>query len=608
MADVFFNPWDEAYKYPFGACKKDSDIHLKIRAESLNKLDVTLILQGEDGREQAFSMDKLKDSDFYQIDLTSFDQIGSYSYFFQIEEYDYDNDKTYLFFYGASNPHLGQGQSYEKKEDVTPFTLTIFLSDDKAPDWYQEAIFYQIFPDSFAKSTVEKIENPYDNILFYGKSSDRPYYAKESNGDIARWTYYGGNLAGIKEKIPYLKDLGVTALYLNPIFMASSVHRYDTADYMKIDPLLGSEDNFLSLLKELHQAGMHLVLDGVFSHVGKNSIYFNYDGRFGQDLGAYQNPQSPYMDWFKFENYPDDYKSWWGIKDLPEIDKNQESFQDYIYKNKNSVIKKWTDLGVDGWRLDVADELPDFFIEGIRKSLDDYSDKVLIGEVWEDASRKVSYGVKRKYILGKSLEAVMNYPLRKMIIDFLNQKISAKDAYSLIMGLRENYPKEIFYNSFNNLGTHDTPRILTELAENTKSLELAVQMLISLPGVPCFYYGDEAGLNGQADPDNRAFFPWDNINQELTSFFKKWISYRKENKLLTSGDLLAFYTDKSLGIIRFEASSASIFIFNPSGQDDFITREHVNSSQNIPSAFLDLIHESTVLAHDVLHLHEDKLS
>ncbi|WEV45039.1 glycoside hydrolase family 13 protein [Streptococcaceae bacterium ESL0687] len=600
MAEVFFNPWDQTYKYPFGACKKDTDIHFKIKVKSPNRIDLKLILKGEDDIEQSFSMNKSEIDNFYEIKLASFDQVGTYSYFFQMEEH--EDDRCYRFFYGATNPNLGKGQCYDKKEKVTPYTLTIFLSDDKAPDWYQNAIFYQIFPDSFAKSSIETIENPYNNILFYGKTTDRPYYVKKSDGDIARWTYYGGNLAGIKEKIPYLKELGITALYLNPIFMASSVHRYDTADYMKIDPLLGSPEDFLSLLKEVHAQGMYLVLDGVFSHVGKNSIYFNYDGRFGSHVGAYQNPQSPYMDWFKFEHYPDDYKSWWGIKDLPEIDKNNPTFQDYIYKGKDSVINKWTEMGIDGWRLDVADELPDFFIEGIRKSLDAYEDKVLIGEVWEDASRKISYGVKRKYILGKSLEAVMNYPFRKMIIDFLNQQFSSKEAYSQLMSLRENYPKEVFYNNFNNLGTHDTPRILTELSGDTKKLELALQMLVALPGVPCFYYGDEAGVSGQADPDNRSFFPWDSANQELTASFKKWIALRKENKVLTHGDLLAFYTDKSLGIIRYDNKAFTVFIFNPSNQSDYITKNNLKYSQNIPDQILNIFLNASIPSNNALYL------
>ncbi|MGO2939458.1 MAG: alpha-amylase family glycosyl hydrolase [Pseudolactococcus laudensis] len=201
------------------------------------------------------------------------------------------------------------------------------------------------------------------------------------------------------DKIPYLKLLGVRALYFNPIFEARSSHRYDTSDYMKIDPVLGTEADFKQLVDTLHQHDMRLILDGVFSHVGRNSKYFDFDGKSGGQ-GAYQTTQSPYFDWFTFNQYPDDYKSWWGIKDLPTIDKTKESFQQYIYGESDSVLSKWNGLGIDGWRLDVADELPDDFIKGIRDTLENYPEQVLIGEVWEDASRKIAYEQHRKYIYG----------------------------------------------------------------------------------------------------------------------------------------------------------------------------------------------------------------
>ncbi|MGO2384260.1 MAG: glycoside hydrolase family 13 protein [Pseudolactococcus laudensis] len=424
-------------------------------------------------------------------------------------------------------------------------------------------MFYQIFPDSFARKG--HLENPKDNIFFYGKETDPPYYIREGNGDITHWTYYGGNIAGIIDKIPYLKLLGVTALYFNPIFEARSSHRYDTSDYMKIDPVLGTEADFKQLVDTLHQHDMRLILDGVFSHVGRNSKYFDFDGKSGGQ-GAYQTTQSPYFDWFTFNQYPDDYKSWWGIKDLPTIDKTKESFQQYIYGEGDSVLSKWNGLGIDGWRLDVADELPDDFIKGIRDTLENYPEQVLIGEVWEDASRKIAYEQHRKYIYGDALHAAMNYPFRDIIIGLVTSEMSPETAARKLMQLSENYPADVFLNNFNNIGTHDTERILTRLGENLTKLDLAVGLLMTLPGVPTIYYGDEAGLIGHKDPENRAFFPWKNVNESTSKIYQKWIKIRQSAPVLITGNLSLFYSDRIFGLIRQDANDTVILIFNISNQ------------------------------------------
>ncbi len=303
-------------------------------------------------------------------------------------------------------------------------------------------------------------------------------------------------------------------------------------------------------------------MDGVFSHVGKNSLYFNISGDYGDDEGAAKNPDSPYFDWFKFENYPFDYKSWWGIKDLPEIDKDNESFRDFIYGRKNSVLSKWNDLGIDGWRLDVADELPDSFIKGIRENLDRYSEKILIGEIWEDASNKISYGTRRKYILGGSLQACMNYPFRDLIINLLNGNRSCQDVAHQLMTLQENYPKDIFYNNLNNLGTHDTERILTMVGK--ENLPIAVSLLFVLPGIPCIYYGDEAGLSGGKDPENRKYFPWDDISPEIYDYYKSWTKKRLLENSLKEGEFSSFYSDRLLGILRYTDSEVFVEVINPS--------------------------------------------
>jgi len=444
--------------------------------------------------------------------------------------------------------------------------------------------------------------NPKENIFIYGQTTDEPYYIKDTDGEIRKWDFYGGTLAGIIEKIPYLKnELGVNAIYLNPIFEARSNHRYDTSDYFNIDPMLGDERMFRKLVRTLHENDMRVVLDGVFSHVGQNSRYFNSDGFYGSDVGATKTQDSPYYEWFKFTHWPKEYKSWWGIDDLPEIDKYNRKFQEYIYGDEESVLEKWNNFDIDGWRLDVVDELPDEFVKGIRKNLNTYRDKVLIGEVWEDASRKIAYGSRRDYILGDSLHSCMNYPFRDIILGFLKQEMSAQKAAIDLTVLQENYPKDVFFNNFNNVGTHDTERILTMMDENVQRTNLAFGMMSMLPGVPCFYYGDEAGLTGGKDPSNRKFFPWGNENPNTMNSVKKWIKVRKANRAIRHGEFATFYVGDLLGILRYNHTGYSIYVINPTENTATIRTDELNFTTYCPIAYeklVEMLDDIQVAAYD----------
>ena len=583
MAEITYNSWLQEHKRPFGAVLVGTTVEFDLMIQTNHQVAVTIVLQFENGFKSYEKMTAISDGVF-RMTLPNLTEIGFYNYYFQITEF--DDAHEYRYFYGATDIGGGPGTTYADEIAVIPYTQTIFLKKEKAPDWYRQAIFYQIFPDSFAKKG--HLENPKDNIFFYGQETDPPYYIREANGDITHWTYYGGNLAGIIDKIPYLKSLGITALYLNPIFEARSSHRYDTSDYLKIDPVLGSEADFKQLVDALHQEGMHLILDGVFSHVGRNSKYFDFDGKSGGQ-GAYQTMQSPYFDWFTFNQYPDDYKSWWGIKDLPTIDKRNANFQQFIYGESDSVLSKWNGLGIDGWRLDVADELPDRFIKGIRDTLEDYPEQVLIGEVWEDASRKVAYDQHRKYIYGDALHATMNYPFRDIILGLVMGEMTPETAARKLMQLSENYPPDVFLNNFNNIGTHDTERILTQLGQSLTRLDLAVGLLMTLPGVPTIYYGDEAGLIGHKDPENRAFFPWENINETTSKIYQKWIKIRQSASVVTTGDLSLFYSDRIFGLIRDDLHETAVFVFNISDQGmmvDFSELTFLSKKVDYPAFFL----------------------
>ncbi|WP_374286150.1 glycoside hydrolase family 13 protein [Lactococcus sp.] len=569
----YFNSWNSEYKQPFGAIKAGQVMKINFSSTKEN-IAVKFIIRRDFGQRHEFEMQEIETglySSSVQFDVGH----GLYFYYFEITEpTDWGDVKQY---YGRSENN-GEGVLYISEQDVKPYQVTVYDFDDKAPDWYRDAVFYQIFPDRFNNGNPDgKINAPKANSFLYGSLKDDPFYVKEENGAIARWDFFGGNLKGITAKIPYLKTLGVSAIYLNPIFSATSNHRYDTNDYLEIDEMLGDEVDFKELLDELHANQMHLVLDGVFSHVGKNSRYFNISKQYGENEGATQSIQSPYFDWFKFTDYPQDYKSWWGIKDLPEVDKDNESFRQFIYGKTNSVLQKWNDFGLDGWRLDVADELPDSFIRGIRENLNQYQDTVLIGEVWEDASNKISYGKRRDYILGDSLHGCMNYPFRDMIIRYLTGGMSAYDIAHQLMILSENYPTDIFYNNLNNLGTHDTERILTMIGQENNAN--AVGLMFSLPGVPCIYYGDEAGLTGGKDPSNRKYFPWDNIPEDTYQLYQKWTKLRNQENLLRAGSFTSFYADNCLGILRYDAGGAFVSMFNPSNEQVNFHFEDLHFSQ-----------------------------
>lgn len=567
MTFVRFNPWQSKHKKPFGALLINSLVRLSIEVVSDFPIEVYLVIHKDFQETQKIKMENGKGHCYkYEYFLNQ----GKGLYFYHFEIRTLIEEQIVYEYYGTSEDG-GSGTFYPLETTTWDFQITCYEKKETAPRWYQESVFYQIFPDRFFNGNPdERVNQPKKNSFLYGTKEDLPLYIKDKDGEILRWDFFGGNLKGIQAKIPYLKELGVDALYLNPIFEATSNHRYDTGDFMKIDSVLGTESDFQELIEDLHRHDMRLILDGVFSHVGQKSRYFNIDGSYGETKGAYQNIHSPYYSWFKFTHYPDKYESWWGIKDLPTIDKTNENYQNFIYGQKESVISKWTDLGVDGWRLDVADELPDAFIQGIRQTLDLSQDKILIGEVWEDASNKISYKIRRNYILGDHLHGVMNYPLRNVVIGLLNNELSPAKGAKSLMKLYENYPKEVFMNSLNNIGTHDTVRILSSLNQQIKKLNLAFGLLMTFLGIPCIYYGDEVGLLGGTDPDNRRFYPWEKPDQEIYKSCKKWINLRKENPALVYGDLGLFYNDALFGLLRCYQGKSVALIVNPSSNSYLI--------------------------------------
>ncbi|MBQ7976043.1 MAG: glycoside hydrolase family 13 protein, partial [Clostridia bacterium] len=402
----------------------------------------------------------------------------------------------------------------------------------------------------------EKKKNvPTDRVL-RSDWGNEPEWRPTAEGKVLNNDFFGGDLKGIQEKLPYLKSMGVNCIYLNPIFEAHSNHRYDTADYGKIDPVLGTEKDFKNLCESAKKQGIHIILDGVFSHTGDDSVYFNKKGRY-ETLGAYNSPESPYYKWYKFTNYPDKYQSWWGFETLPEVIEEGEEYREFI-NGKGGIIEKWLKAGADGFRLDVADELPDIFIDELRERLKKTKpDALLMGEVWEDATTKHSYGSRRRYLLGSQFDSVMNYPFANAILDFCRNG-KAERFMETIMQIVENYPKQCLDVMMNHIGTHDTERAITKIsgesceyrdrvwqsqhfldaekyAKGVRLLKCAAALQYTLPGVPSVYYGDEAGLQGYKDPFNRGCYPWGKENQELVTFYRTLGEIRTENEVFREG-------------------------------------------------------------------------
>jgi len=443
--------------------------------------------------------------------------------------------------------------------------ITCYAGDFTTPDWPVGGVMYQIFPDRFANSGTPKSDVPTDRKL-HTKWGEPPQWWPDSDGEIYNNDYFGGDLRGIEQRLDRLAELGVTCLYLNPIFEAHSNHRYDTADYEKIDPLLGTQEDFESLLRTAAQLGMRVLLDGVFSHTGADSVYFNKNKRYSGD-GAAQSLTSPYASWYRFNHWPYQYNSWWGFKTLPDVDETDPGFLNFTC-GETGIVRRRISEGAGGWRLDVADELPDEFLDALRTAVKaEDPDAMVLGEVWEDASHKESYGSVRRYLFGGQLDSVMNYPFRAAIIRYLCGG-NAMDAAYTIMDIVENYPPQVTRILMNMLSTHDTERILTMLAGEScdgknrewqashplsgyqrahgmKLVRLATAMQYTLPGIPCIYYGDEAGMEGYRDPFNRGCYPWGNEDTSLMTWHRRLGQLRRSAPALREGNMEILTADRT---------------------------------------------------------------
>lgn len=554
---IFFDPLSEEYKSVTGAVSNKEELFLAVKISDGEKCRLHLF-SDERGEETVFDMERR--GDFFAVKLSAL-KVGLYFYCFVC-----DGVKIGKSYFGFG----------EIQDDVQKFQILVYDSAFSYPKNFWGKVMYQIFPDRYARA--EGYGNA-DGKRLRNDWGGMPEYLPDENGKIKNDDFFGGNFEGIRRKADYLKELGIDYVYLNPVLKAYSNHRYDTGDYMRFDELLGDEKDFSSLVKTFKNAEISLIFDGVFNHTGDDSVYFNKYGNYSS-VGAYQSKDSPYYDWYMFKNYPDDYLSWWGITVLPTINKNAIGFEDFI-AGEGGVLDKYLSLGIGGVRLDVVDEISDEFVKKIRKKIKSYGDdKVLIGEVWEDATNKIAYDKRRMYFQGGELDSVMNYPLKDAIIEY----VINGDALTLFKTVREqidNYPHFALNSLMNILGTHDTPRILTvlgkrgvlkqtrvemadekltetELKEGKQMLKCASLLQFALYGVPCIYYGDEQEMQGNKDPFNRRCFV-ENDDKELFVWYSDLSKLRRSFSCFSAGETGDLVADK--GFFSFSRSDGKTKIY-----------------------------------------------
>ena len=562
---------DPLYRTPSGARPTGSDVILRCRADDARA--VTLRLWWDDGEIRRPMTASPRGAGLFEIRLTLPEQSGLLWYYFIV---DFDGETR---LYGNADDRLGgEGRLYD--HEPPSFQLTVYDEEFDTPRWMREGLLYQIMPDRFAA----RGKNAPEAGWLHEKWDEPPaIHVDPSTHDNRADDFFGGNFRGVMDRLDYLKELGVTAIYFNPIFRARSNHKYDTGDYETIDPSFGTREDFEALCGRARALGIRILLDGVFSHTGSDSRYFNRLGRY-DSLGAYQSMESPYAPWYRFKRWPDEYDCWWGFETLPTVNKSDESYRRYILTGENAIVKRWLRRGASGWRLDVADELPVPFLRTLRKSVKSVDpDAAVLGEVWEDASNKVAYGQLRCYCLGDTLDSVMNYPLREGLIGFLLGEI---DAYALkrrLDALYENYPAPFAAALMNLLGSHDKARIINRLSgaepENRPREQRAFtplsdaeyergkrrfikawRFLCAMPGMPCLYYGDEAGAQGGDDPFCRGTYPWGHEDRALMEEIKRVNHARLKSRAAQNGslELIAPDADTLTVVRRYESDELRV--------------------------------------------------
>lgn len=562
----YFNPLETRCKSVTGGVERKTPVSFRVFTDAAC---CELVIR-KDGVNDSCYCEMAAENGGFSYEITLNDT-GLYWYYFRL------NRKYYI----------GAGEDLTAVSSVNPraYQLTVY-APFVTPDWIKGGAVYQLFPDRFRRcgEIVKKAGR-----IYHENWNETPVFLPDADGKVKNNDFFGGNFAGMAEKLDHIAALGITAIYLNPVFEAYSNHRYDTGDYEKFDETLGTKEDFKAFLQKAQDLGIRVIFDGVFNHTGADSRYFNKYGNY-DSVGAYQSKDSPYYGWYRFIEFPDKYASWWGFDTLPAVNENNSGFEKFI-AGRDGVVERYLKEGVGGWRLDVADELPDEFIRLIRAAAKGANpDALLIGEVWEDASNKVSYNVRRKYLQGAELDGAINYPFLRAVQKFVKEG----DARAFSKHIRtqiDHYPKQSLDVCFNVLDTHDTPRALTALADGTpksdekrewaefrlsgegyetakRRLKIASLLQYTVPGVPCLYYGDEAGMQGYKDPLNRLPYPWGSEDKDLL----KWYAFLGRLRALApfaGGAYRELYADRRALVFERRAGEDAVIVAVNMGNNEY---------------------------------------
>ena len=556
MENILFKPYLIDYKAPVGALKVNEEVKINLYINSsYNIYRLKLVMLND--LEDVVLVNYLEFKDTFYKDIT-------YNHYYT--SFSLNDPYIYFYYFEFSDCY---GEHFIIPNDLcdgvlsdsltSKFQVNVYSKTSPSFNWYKGKVMYQIMVDRFHRSKdIHSLDMKYKTNFYLHLDFNEHVLNGPYNGEY-HVDFFGGDLKGIEDKLDYLESLGVGVIYLNPIFLSPTSHKYNTSDYMMIDPMYGTIDDFISLITKAKEKKISIILDGVFNHTGDDSIYFNKYGRFSS-LGAYQSKKSPYYSWYDFDEFPNKYRSWWGISTLPSV--NQKSGFASFVTGENGVIDTWMKTGIKGFRLDVVDEICDDFTIKIHDAIRKVdSDAIVIGEVWEDASNKCAYGVRRKYFEGSELDSVMNYELKNGIIDYLRND-NLRSLVKVTRTLLNNYPKQNLDLMMNILSTHDTYRIITMLSkvdENSvsdklnfkldsdtlshaiKKLFMAYTITYTMPGIPCIYYGDEVYMEGFRDPYSREAMKWD-VTTPLQAYLKALAEIRKDN-VFTDGVYHEVYFD-----------------------------------------------------------------
>jgi cyclomaltodextrinase / maltogenic alpha-amylase / neopullulanase len=583
---VKFDSRNASFKQPFGAVTSGTKIDFSIvSAPGIERAALVIEKRRFEGNQEILEYTPLarvpmqRTGDHWRASHT-FADVSVYGYYYEIVI----SDKTFIYgnnrdsvFWTRERGSNGVGEIVEAPDAATGirrFRQTVFDAHFKVPDYAPDIVYYYIFPDRFRNGNKDNDPKPgvdkyqRHTVELHKNWNEKPFKPKSGDGsdDVYNNDFFGGDLAGITEKLDYIKGLGANTIYMTPIFKAPSNHKYDTADYTQIDPYFGSEADFVKLTDEAKKRDMRVILDTSLNHVGSDSLYFDRYGNYAKTgVGAFANNQvnakSPYASWFTFDptkSKPEQqFKGWTGIVDLPEIDKSSSSFRAFAYGNADSVMKRWLDRGAGGWRMDVAPWVPDDFWREWRSAIKAHRpDAITVSEAWFDCS---------KYLLGDMFDSTMNYIFRNVVQEYAMGG-DARKLYGNLELLREAYPPQALYALMNLLSSHDQARALHHfgfrdgasdaavIALAKQRLRLAVFFQMIYPGAPTIYYGDEVGVTGGDDPYNRATYPWEDTggkpDSALLADFKRFTKMRNDHAVLRRGSIDApIYVDSNVIVL-----------------------------------------------------------